>query len=126
METICVPGGDVMRTMGRQIYHCNKRYRMSTFCIIRGLEDGMLMYHTLTGEMIKLDIREKERAADPGGRVLPRLVSSWFFVPEEFDEGTWVYLTRQSLRQDRLQAGGRFNLFTIFTTTCCNARCFYC
>lgn len=126
MELIYQPSREVLRVTGRQVYRKNREYRVTTCCVFKEIEDGLLIHHTLTGEILKLDQNERPQICDKNSRLFPQLVSDWFLVPEEFDESTFVYLTRQNLRRNTVRTGDHFNLFTIFTTTCCNARCFYC
>lgn len=58
------------------------------------------------------------------------LVRNYFLVPEDFDEMAETDRLRLKFRpvieEGKYLANGMINEFTIFVTTRCNARCFYC
>ncbi len=87
-------------------------------------EDGLLLYHTLTGELLLLS-PEEEKRTDTDEALRRELIQRRFLVPVGFDE--WTY-TQQFRRITQLMAPPKQGItaFTIFTTTDCNARCFYC
>lgn len=87
-------------------------------------EDGVLLYQTLTGELLLLSKAEAEAApTDPTLR--PLLEQRRFLVPTAFDEYTYACQFRTvAALLHRPQP--EITSFTIFTTTDCNARCPYC
>ena len=60
-----------------------------------------------------------------GAHPFPELVAKWFFVPKAYNE---VTLCRQMRTVAKMIASEQKAItnYTIFTTTDCNARCFYC
>lgn len=89
--------------------------------------EGLLLLHTVTGELARLDEAEaKAWQALPGelSETLAELYRLHFAVPEDFDEKKTVDQIRTVLR---LTARDReITSFVILPTTACNARCFYC
>ena len=114
-----VPGNQALAALCGEQKKENRRYRLTKHCIQKVCEDGTLLYHTLTGELLLLEdgeeIREQEEA----------LVSKWFAVPEAYDENRFADEIRTVYRMMRPQGGAK-TVFTILTTTDCNARCYYC
>ena len=84
------------------------------------VDEGILLFNLLTRELVLLSFEEY---ADINN--LPYLKAHWFLVPEGLKEkelaelAKWVYANQQ--KKSREITG-----YTIFTTTDCNARCFYC
>ena len=93
--------------------------RLTKHCLQIPCEDGMLLYHTMTGALVLLEGTETIHD------VQDELAQLHFFVENEFDE---IHFSRklQQLTATMVLSGGSINSFTIFTTTHCNARCFYC
>lgn len=55
------------------------------------------------------------------------LVEHWFYIPQSINEQSIYYVIFQKFTQSRPRLGmNRKNMFTIFTTMACNARCPYC
>ena len=52
------------------------------------------------------------------------LYKHWFYVPYSFNEKMWFNQLRSNIKSRDF--GKPLHRFTIFTTTDCNARCFYC
>lgn len=96
-------------------------YCPSHFVIRLDVPEGVLLYHTLSCEMVFLDNLGENIAADP------YLREHMFFVPERMDEKKLVsqYRTIRSL-VDKKDNPSVPTSYTIMTTTDCNARCFYC
>lgn len=124
MKTITETYDTVRSVLGIQQYKPDADYRPSTFCLGSSQPEGLLLYHTLTGELLLLDEREADGwATDPDLR--KTMVEHRFLVPRGTDE------IRQC-DQVRYVAGlllkekPYINHFIVFPTTDCNARCFYC
>lgn len=98
------------------------RIMRPSVCMIKSeIEDGTLLYNSLTGELLLLE--NGESTEDEA--IKAELIKKWFYVPENFDECKYSEQIRTiaemlAPRSDALTA------FTVFTTTDCNARCFYC
>ena len=95
-------------------------YRLLTYCVSLSVDAGLLVYNTLSCEMVLLQGDEVRDILS-----LPYLVEHWFLVPQNFDDRK---LARQYRHIHALIApkGKYINNYTILTTTDCNARCFYC
>ena len=118
MKTIIPSFNTISSIYGIQTPKKGEHYRCSVYCVSVPCEDGTLLYHTLTGELVLLSSSEGDTDRE-------QLIGHWFMVPEAYDE---------KAEADRLQviAGligkkqpNKTN-FTILTTTDCNARCSYC
>lgn len=94
--------------------------RLLTYCLIEHVNDGVLMYNTLTGEMVLLEEGEYQSCL-----LSDYLFSNWFLVPEEHDDRKLACQYRSLLQLFRKKPKG-VDGFTILTTTDCDARCFYC
>ncbi len=99
-----------------QITQTNE-YRLSNFVIKEALKDGFLLYHTATCSLVYLEGDEDMEQS------FLQLVCMWYFVKIDFNEFLWI----DNLRKERSNALSKdVKRYTIFTTTDCNARCFYC
>ena len=101
------------------MFHEGKEYHYSQYCIAISCDQGELLFHTLTGALILvLDEQDKEKS-------MKELVQHWYFVPEGFDEQAFADEIREILIRFKPVSEHKTS-FTVFTTTECNARCFYC
>ena len=100
----------------------NCEYRLTTLCVCDKCEDGVLLYHTLTGELLLL---EHEREWE---ECKAALIKKRFLVPENFNEPNYAdsVLKIAKLLNAAKKQESRIDYFTILTTTACNARCYYC
>ncbi len=97
----------------------NKKYRFSYHCLRVSFEEGELLYHNLTGELLLLQVGE---SVDD---VRDELIEKWFLVPEDFDEYKFAKQVKHVAGLLTSETEG-IDSFLIFTTTDCNARCSYC
>ena len=99
----------------------DENYHPSSFVISKEVPEGLLLFHTLTCEMVLVD---KGREDFPSDEYLREHL---FVVPESLDEKKLVNQYR-TLRKMLDTADGEdiTSSYTIMTTTDCNARCFYC
>ena len=98
----------------------SQTYRLISYVIQCPVDDGVLLYHTLTCCMILLT---NEEAAHLTAQ--QELIDNWFLVPEEHDDRKLceqIRMTAQLFQPPQKSIKG----YTILTTTGCNARCFYC
>lgn len=95
-------------------------YRLIKYCLPLQTADGILLFHTLTRELLLLT---PEEYADALGSAYLR--EHWFAVPESLCEEELVELVRW-VRKSLHKSPKAINYYTILTTTDCNARCFYC
>ena len=129
MNVICDANQEIFNILkGPQIYIEGKKYRFNKFCIIEEYEDNILIYNSLTGGLIGLSKLEyKNIDVTKNYEYVNFLISSWFLVTENFDEEYVLDIMRK--RQEVLLTDYYLDhptMFTILTTSACNARCFYC
>ena len=84
------------------------------------MDGGVLVFHTLTRALLLLT---PEEYAAPDN--LPELRDGWFRVPQEMDDMKYADQVR-FIRRTMQKEPEHITSYTIFTTTDCNARCFYC
>lgn len=113
--------------LGAQEIENNKLYRAISFCFFTEKDGKHIVYNTLTGEIAELD--ENERALLNESSVKPseaaeELIKRWYLVPMEHDDielcDEFISFAKAFEKRDGIKG------YTIFTTTDCNARCFYC
>lgn len=108
----------------------NKNYRPFKYISKVDEDDGIILLNNLTDECVFLDKSEKAAyflKENYSNETFLFLVKNWFLVPEDFNdldfskniENTISLIYRTYRKRD-------IDTFTIFTTTDCNARCFYC
>lgn len=118
MRTIKEAYPNVKEILGVQLPAKQKKYRRNRYILSCKEDGGELQYNILTGELILMDpdytYSEKET-----------LIQKWFLVPEDCDEFLLAKKLKGIYRDKGAIKNGR-NSYTIFTTTECNARCFYC
>ena len=124
MKTIQTPIDTASKLAGEQRFDPAKEYRRSSLCLEAECPDGLLLCQSLSGELLLLDESEREQWAK-NEALRETLVKRWFLVPPEHDE---VRHCEQIKTVARLMRGEKkyINHYIIFTTTDCNARCFYC
>lgn len=90
-------------------------HRPMKYCVRVDVPSGIILYNCVTLEMIMFD---------PAEDVSDYLYEHWFDVPFSFCEKEWFNDIRQEIKNEDKRK--LLHRFTIFTTTECNARCFYC
>ena len=120
MKTIVPAAELVMRILGRQTRQTGADYRLLRFCIQCTVEDETLIYNPLTLELLLLSQKEMNSLTEN-----EELISKWFLVPNEQDD----FALADRLHEIAVSVQkpiDYINHYTIFTTTDCNARCYYC
>ena len=101
-----------------QKFDPNKAYHPTVYHLAVPCDGGVRIYNTMTGEMIFLSDGESwEQHRE-------EFIARRFLVPESNDERQYVNSIRDIIRLTRRKKTKTH--FTIFSTTDCNARCFYC
>lgn len=118
MKNVLQPIKTVAAICGKQ-KSFESEARLTHHCVCVQCDDGRLLYHALTGELILLehgDTLENQRE---------ELIRRRFLVPAAFDE---IKYADQVLKTISLAfpVPRKVTGCMIFTTTDCNARCFYC
>ncbi len=128
MRQIVSPVSSTQKILGQPKQDADVSYRLTTHCMRIEQPEGVLLYHTLTGELLLLEKEEAkqlEKLSSAVPAALTGLISRRFLVPQETDEMALADLVRgvaeRFLRNDRI-----LTKYEIFTTMACNARCFYC
>lgn len=101
-----------------------EKYRPMYYVVEQLVDEGLLLYHTMTKAMQLLTPEEAEiYRTHPTD--LPQLIELWFLVPTSHDDRL---LSRQirDIAQMLEKKSDAITSYTILTTTDCNARCFYC
>ena len=128
MRQVVSPIQTVQKILGRQKAEEGAPYRLTTHCMRVERPEGVLLYHTLTGELLLLSAEESAELGKLPGSVPPalgELVARWFLRPLEADDMTLTDQTRQ-IAARFVKKEAALTQYTIFTTMECNARCFYC
>lgn len=94
------------------------------------VDEGILLYNLMTFELVLITKKEYDSFCDGTLKEYNRklyhfFITHWFMIPEYADERTMVY-TLDSAFVPHKYLNRYIDTFTIFTTTDCNARCFYC
>ena len=118
MKTILPANRAVLSLLGREKPQTGV-FRRSQYIVEVPCEDGRLLFHTMTAELVHIPAGE---TADQN-RV--ELIRRRFLVPDEFDEYAQAQQLRALLRLTQKQ-NTVIDHFLVFTTTDCNARCYYC
>ena len=106
--------------IGQQKRAGDQQYRLITYVVQQPVDDGLLLYNTLTCSMVLLT---PDEAADITAQ--RELIDRWFLVPQEHDDRKLCRQVRQ-MAALLTPAPKVVTTYTILTTTGCNARCFYC
>ena len=95
-------------------------FRMLHFVTEEPVKEGVLLYNLLTKELVLLSQEEYENRLE-----LEYLRKQWFVVPAQLQEKDFATKVRW-VENMRKKSSPHITSYTIFTTTDCNARCFYC
>ena len=110
----------IERVIGRQKRAEGQRYRLMTYVVQQPVDDGVLLYNTLTCSLVLLT---PDEAADITAQ--QELIDRWFLVPQEHDDRKACIEIRQ-MAALLTPATESINKYIVLPTTGCNARCFYC
>lgn len=125
MIQISEPDSIVKSLMGKNNCGGSQR-KLSQYVLVKFYSSVVLLYNTLTCEMVSLSINEWENKEDN-----KTLIEHFFVVGNDLDEFKFARKIKR-LRQMVYRAEGKrvmrapIERFWILTTTDCNARCFYC
>ena len=72
------PANEAVLAILRKPKSTDGNYRKMQFCVENSLDDGVLLFHTLTKELLLLTHQEYERHLE-----LDYLRQHWFVVPEK-------------------------------------------
>lgn len=120
MQVIIPTTSTFEQIVGRQKQTDGQRYRLMTYVVQQPVDDGLLLYNTLTCSLVLLT---PDEAADITAQ--QELIDRWFLVPQAHDDQKLCRQVRQMAALLK-PAAKTITGYTILTTTGCNARCFYC
>ena len=120
MKTIIPTAPLIEQIVGPQKRAEGQRYRLMTYVVQQPVDDGVLLYNTLTCSLVLLT---PDEAADITAQ--QELIDHWFLVPQDHDDRKACREIRQ-MAAILTPAAKAITSYTILTTTGCNARCFYC
>lgn len=125
MQQLSPPDSIVRSLIGNRIYQ-RGRHKLSQYVIMRKHDGSVLLYHTMTCELLLLSLDEWKAY-----KMNRELYNRCFLTEEEADEFAFAKKIKR-LRQMIYKKYTKDHLHTpitrfwILTTTGCNARCFYC
>ena len=99
--------------------------RWTGFLFRLPVKEGMLLYSTLTLELVLVPPELVPGLETPAGALREALHKRWFLVTPGLDEHSLALEIRQTLRLLEPPAPW-ITKYTVLTTTACNARCAYC
>ena len=114
MKTLKEPNKKYVGVLLTQRIESGLEYVESPYIV----KNDNLFFNTLTAEAVLVEDKKKDRS---------ELIRRWFYIPKSMDPSVLAHLIRQ---KDLLIYSGpgsnKKSLYTIFTTTACNASCSYC
>ena len=127
MRVIQEPHKAISNVWGRPGRKEDVVYRLFRYILMRDVEEGKLLYNTVTGALILLEKSDGLDLTSLPATVDAKwdaLISMKYLVPEDFDDKKSVTQLRKviHLLSQRKDVVG----YTIMPTSHCNARCFYC
>lgn len=99
-------------------------YRLLHFVVQLPVDEGLLLYNVMTRAVVLLS-PEEALSMQENPVSVPGLIAKWFAVPLNHDDRKLAREVRAVGKMLEKKPKG-IRSFTIFTTTDCNARCFYC
>lgn len=124
MKEITTVSEPIDRLLNKLEVEDGQIYRPISFVVEQPVDEGLLLYHTMTKAMLLLS-QEEARLYKSRPASLPQLIEKWFLVPTAHDDRLLSRQVRDVVKLTREKKKG-ITGYTILTTTDCNARCFYC
>lgn len=114
----------VEKSIYLQKYSKFENYVKSPYLRMLDCEDGILLYNSLTSDIILLTEYEYK---NPDVDLYKWMVEHWFYFPEDITPKTVVYMMKHQMDiAFPVQSPHPASRCVIATTTACNARCYYC
>ena len=106
--------------VGLQEKKGGKAYRLMHYVVQQPVEEGVLLYNTLTCAMALVTHEEAKDLTAVDG-----LIEHYFLVPVDHDDKKFCKIVKIGAKLMQKRPKG-IRKYVIFTTTGCNARCAYC
>ena len=106
--------------VGLQKKEEGKTYRLMHYVVQQEVEEGMLLYNTLTCALALVTHEEAKNLTE-----VEDLIPHYFLVPEDHDDKRFCKVLKIGAKLMQKRPKG-IKTYTIVTTTGCNARCAYC
>ena len=119
IHTILTAYHPVIRMLGK-VKDTEGKKRWFSYVHIVHLNQSRLLFNTLTRELLMCEENEIENE-----ETRQYLLTHWFLVPEETND-TLIVNQVKSLMSLLRNDDRKLSFFDIYTTTDCNAHCFYC
>ena len=130
MRTIVSPKPMIEKLWKKQEVCDRLPLRIMDYVLKVEYDGEVLLYNTVTGQLIALDegeIKELEKKRIIYSPILESLVNCHYLVSEDYDEHQMVLNLRLVLQKMNTVAKTKaITHYTILPTTACNARCYYC
>lgn len=107
-------------------------YKKSQFNFLREIDDSYVLFNTLTRQVVALTSAEYEFYKsdrfiyDNDNIMMSEFIKKNLLVKKDLDENKLYKEILQIVRQTSTFSNKKIIQYKIFTTTYCNARCFYC
>ena len=124
MQTIYQTAKPFDQLLKKQKKVAEQTYRPMYYVVEQPVDEGLLLYHTMTKALLLLTPEEAE-IYKTNPTALPQLIELWFLVPQSHDDRLLSRQIRDVAKMLEKKTGA-ITSYTIMTTTDCNARCFYC
>ena len=119
MEILSCANETVLQIL-KKFKQSDPQYRLLRYCVGTPVEDGVLLFNLLTRELLLLTEEESAHLMEH-----QYLKDHLFLVPADANEKEYADLVRWFLKTRKKKPKNIIS-YTIFPTTDCNARCFYC
>lgn len=114
------PASDTVLNILKSFKRTGECNRFIKFCVEAPIEGGVLLFHLLTRELILLTNEEYQNFDH-----VDYLKQNWFLLPQSFNDKECADFVKFFLNT-RMKKSSDIVTYTVFPTTDCNARCFYC
>ena len=118
----------------QNIIYENIEFRLNKYIIVHEMKEynEVLLYNTMTGEIIAISKLEYEQLMNNtlfnNNRILYDFLRlKWYLIPKDYDEHMMIDLLRNKYYDEMATMNTEaISRFTILPTTACNAKCNYC
>lgn len=123
----------LIKAIDRSKYDLSEQFRIGKFIFKDKIGDNIILFNTISAFMVEFDKEELNNVLKMPGYELNQskyksLIDNYILVPNNFDDtivNNFISnnIWHQTPKEDFFK---ELYAYTIFTTTDCNARCFYC